>query len=179
MLDRSGVVTLKQNQRGKDAKRLQSLYSGQGTRDYGTYERHKHDVIELIYVKDLHSRVARVMTQRWIDVYLAKKQITQKEFDVACSVYDLWRRTGMSPGLVASYKEHHGGKSVMSQQASDAFMQLWSALSRVGKSSRSVLINVCAWDMSATEWAECYGVSKRSGLAVLKLALRDIGEHLK
>ena len=149
------------------------MLSGQTTKDYGTFQRHQHDIIELIYVTEMHSRTAKVQSQRQVDRYFMRRLITKKEYDIAGEMYALWRATGLSPGLTSSYKERVEAQKHMSTKASDAFMYLSRVFHHIGHSAQSVLLNVVVWDMSTQEWARLYGLPGRSGMSVFKLALRD------
>lgn len=48
---------------------------------------------------------ARVVTQRPLDRYLARQQITADHFATGMRIYRLWRKAGKEPKLCADYNQ--------------------------------------------------------------------------
>ena len=156
--------------------------------DYGPGElRARHRVVREHRV-DGEGRIVkggRVMTQWPLDRYLARKLISEKQWEAGDKLRRAYQMAGLEPQIVARYSDMVSGGlplpgSPFYQErrvrANEAF---WRALDAVGFAVQGILwFVVCCGDM-AGEWAARRELSKDVALPFLRLALDGLRQHYR
>lgn len=151
--------------------------TGQG--DIGPPERYRHgDVILSEPGADAGVFYRRVTTQSALDRYLARNQISQRQFDAGLKLYRLWRAVGATQRVTLSYGPRVEGRRELSDRQALMHHRLIDIL-RAMEPLHGVLIHVCLHDEAAREWAAARGDAPQAGVVVLRLALDALADHWK
>ncbi len=137
----------------------------------------KGDLIEMEETIDAGVRRARIRTQSVLDRYLARAQITRRQFDAAERLHGTWRASGSAQTVVASYGLRVGGGGDLTQRQAALRSDVTSALLAVGNRLASVLVHVCLCDEPAGTWGERQRGKAADGIPVLRLALDSLADH--
>jgi hypothetical protein len=128
----------------------------------------------------------RIETQRMIDRYKVRSQITFRQFRAAEFLLEAWQTSGLEPKMVAAYDP----VNVRSSSTKDALIasrvdatSTWLALMEVVPyHSRGVVTAVVIEDRSAGDWARGRGYrpddSGRIGMRRLRAGLQALADHL-
>ena len=146
-------------------------------RDEGPAERYQHgDIIRIEPTTRAGISCRRVMTQSMLDRYVARKQITQRQFDAGRRLYGLWRAAGGEQRVIAYYAVRVQGQTEMSDREAELRHRVTQLLRDMGALS-GVLVHVCLCDSAARDWAVARGDAPQAGLAILRLALDGLADH--
>lgn len=118
----------------------------------------------------------RVTTQSVLDRYLAREQISQRQFDAGMRLYRLWRLGGAAPRVTMSYAPRVKGGPELSDAQALAQRRVRELLRRAGPLS-GILVHVCLCDEAARDWAVARGDAPQSGVVVLRLALDALADY--
>lgn len=144
--------------------------------DVGTPERYQHgDRIRNEPGERAGEIRRRVTTQTMLDRYLAREQISQRQFDAGLRLYRLWRTGGATPRVTMSYAPRVKGGPELSDAQALAQRRLRELLQRVGPLA-GILVHVCLCDEAARDWAVTRGDAPQSGVVVLRLALDALAD---
>ncbi len=150
--------------------------------DIGPPERYRHgDIIQSEPGEEAGVQFRRVMTQNVLDRHLARDQIGQRQFDAGMKLLRLWRASGASPRVIASYGPRvHGpridGARDMSERQAVLRGSVTEVLRAMGPLS-GILVHVCLCDEAARDWAKARGHAPQGGIVVLRLALDALADH--
>ncbi len=145
--------------------------------DTGPPERYRHgDIIQSEPGDEAGVQFRRVMTQSVLDRHLARDQISQREFDAGLKLYRLWRASGASPRVIASYAQRVQGARDITDRQAVLRSGVTAVLRRMGPLS-GILVHVCLCDEAARDWAKARGHAPQSGVVVLRLALDALADH--
>lgn len=146
-------------------------------RDIGPAERYHHgDLIRQEPGESAGIFHNRNITQCVLDRYLARNQITQRQFDAGLKLYRLWRASGAAQRIIASYSPRVGAQREMSDDQAVLRGQVIDILRRMEPLS-GILMHVCLCDESARDWAVKRGDAPQAGIAVLRLALDSLADY--
>lgn len=128
-----------------------------------------------------------VATQRVIDRYKARSQISLKQFRAAELLLRAWMDSGLEPSMVANYDPVQiPGSTTVDARISkrvDGTMAWLELLDAVPYHSRGVVRAVVIEDRTAGEWARQRGVrrddSGRVGMGRLRAGLSALVDHLR
>ena len=139
--------------------------------------RAKGDIVEIEETIDAGIKRARVRTQTMLDRYLAREQITQRQFDAGQRLHGTWRAAGSAQTVVASYGLRVAGGGDMTQRQAALRSDVTSALLSTGNRLASILVHVCLCDEAAGTWGERHRGKAADGIPVLRLALDCLADH--
>jgi len=145
--------------------------------DIGPPERYRHgDIIQSEPGEEAGVHFHRVMTQNVLDRHLAREQISQRQFDAGMKLFRLWRASGGSPRVIASYGPRvEGARDITDRQAvlRGSVTEVLRAMGRLS----GILVHVCLCDETARDWATARGQAPQSGITVLRLALDVLADY--
>lgn len=148
--------------------------------DTGPPERYRHgDTIQSEPGDRAGLEVRRVMTQNVLDRYLIRDSIERRQFDAGMKLFRLWRASGGSPRVIASYGPRVGdaqGAHDLSGRQAALRASVTGVLRRMGPLS-GILVHVCICDEPARAWATARGQAPQGGIVVLRLALDALADH--
>jgi len=145
--------------------------------DAGPPERYRHgDVIQVEPAERAGVSYRRVMTQSALDRYLAREQISQRQFDAGLKLYRLWRASGGCQRVIAAYGPRVQGTRELSDRQAALRQDVTQVLRRMGPLA-GMLVHVCLCDQAARDWARARGDPAQAGIAVLRLALDALADH--
>ena len=148
--------------------------------DVGPPERYRHgDVIRNEPGEDAGVFYRRVTTQSMLDRYLARAQISQRQYDAGTKLYRLWRSAGGAQRVTASYAILRvKARQELSDEQAALRHRVTEILRHVGPLS-GILVHVCLCDEAARNWAAARGDTPQAGVVVLRLALDALADHWK
>ncbi len=163
------------------ASELRPSAPGRAGEDPGPPERYRHgDIIRAEPGDRAGVHYRRVMTQSALDRYLAREQISQRQFDAGLKLYRLWRASGAGQRVIAAYGprigNRHRGASEMTDRQAVLRQGVTEVLRRMGPLA-GMLIHVCLCDEAARDWATARGDAPQAGVVVLRLALDALADH--
>lgn len=128
-----------------------------------------------------------VATQRVIDRYKARSQITLKQFRAAEFLLRTWMESGLEPNMAANYDPVQiPGSTTMDariEKRVDATASWLSLMEAVPYHSRGVIRAVVIEDRTAGDWARQRGIrrddSGRVGMGRLRAGLSALVDHLR
>ncbi len=148
-----------------------------GGADIGPPERYRHgDIIQSEPGDEAGVQIRRVMTQNVLDRHLTRNQIDRRQFDAGMKLYRLWRASGGSPRVIASYGPRVEGARDITDRQAVLRGSVTAVLRRMGPLS-GILVHVCLCDEAARDWAKARGHAPQSGVVVLRLALDALADH--
>lgn len=129
----------------------------------------------------------RIETQRMIDRYRVRSQITLKQFRAAEFLLSVWQASGLEPKMVAGYDPvgvpGSSTTDTLIAKRVDATMSWVALMEVVPYRSRGVVRAVVIDDQSAGAWAHQRGIrrddSGRVGMGRLRAGLSALVEHLR
>lgn len=119
-------------------------------------------------------RVRRVETQRTLDRYLRRRQITDRQWDAGDRLYRQWRAAGREARLTGPYEPPVDHSRAPERVPSGTAYR--RALDKVGPRFNGVLLAVCLCDESAGTWAQRRGRSRDAGMMALQDALDALAD---
>lgn len=146
--------------------------------DPGPAERYQHgDVIRTEPGRDAGVFYRRVTTQSVLDRYLARGQISARQFDAGIKLYRLWRAAGGAQRVTASYGALRvQARRELSDEQAALHARVTEILRRMGPLS-AILVHVCLCDAAARDWASARGDAPQAGVVVLRLALDALADY--
>lgn len=145
--------------------------------DAGPPERYQHgDIIRSEPGADAGVFYRRVTTQSALDRYLARGQISQRQFDAGMKLYRLWRAAGEGQRVTAIYGPRVKARRELGDDQAVLRRRLTELLRRLGPLA-GILVHVCLCDQAAREWAARRGDAPQAGAVVLRLALDALADH--
>lgn len=176
----------------RDAKRLRDPgKDASGNFDVSPYAARGHQVA--VAQKKLGAELPkdgsfpkRIETQRMIDRYKIRSQITLKQFRAAEFLLEAWQASGLEPSMVANYDpvnvSGNSTKDALIAKRVDAATTWVALIDMVPYRSRGVVRAVVVEDLSAGEWALARGYrrddSGRIGMGRLRSGLSALVVHL-
>ena len=156
--------------------------------DYGPGElRSRHKVVREHRV-DEEGRIVkggRVLTQWPLDRYLARKFISEKQWEAGDKLRRDYQRAGLEPQIVARYSDMVSGglplpgSPFYQERRVRAHESFWRALDAVGYAVQGILWFVVCCGNTAGEWAGDHGHSKDAAVPFLRLALDGLRQHYR
>ncbi|MFQ5776023.1 MAG: DUF6456 domain-containing protein [Kiloniellaceae bacterium] len=147
--------------------------------DPGPPERYQHgDVVRTEPGRAAGTFYRRVTTQSALDRYLARDQISQRQFDAGMKLYRLWRASGAAQRVIASYSPRVQARRELSDEQAALRRRVTGILRRMGPLS-GILVHVCLCDEAARDWAAARGDAPQAGVVVLRLALDALADYWK
>lgn len=145
--------------------------------DHGPPERYRHgDVIVDSPTETAGVTAKRVMTQRVLDRYRQREQISERQYSAGDKLFGLWYRAGRSPVVTVNLAAVGGRDQASETKRLEAWDEMNLALRSVGLRLSPVLVDVCLSDQSAGAWARRNGQHPKAGITVLRLALSALGD---
>lgn len=113
---------------------------------------------------------ARVVTQRPLDRYLARKLITADHYATGMRLYGLWRKAGKEPKLCADYCQRVaiGRRDEVAEARETARQEFNAALVAIPGVFSACLLAVCCVGETTGEWAVSAGHHESAGMAYLR-----------
>ena len=149
-----------------------------------TQERYQHDILERA-VGSKHAPVGdnppmRVRSQRMIDRYRIRRQISRSQFRAAEQLYREWRASGSEPRMTPRY----GGVHLVGRSDADEHQAVMRhegtmTLIDVGLMASAILVHVVLLDLAAGDWAIARNYPKSAGIVMLKEALNVLRLHYR
>ncbi len=147
--------------------------------DAGPPERYQHgDAIRREPGADAGVFYRRVTTQSALDRYLARGQISQRQFEAGMKLYSMWRAAGGAQRVTFSYELRVRARRELSDAQAVAHQRLTEVLRRMEPLS-GILVHVCLCDLAARDWAAARGDASQAGVVVLRLALEALADYWK
>lgn len=177
----------------RDAKKLRDPgRDGSGNYSPSPYAARGHDVeiAPKSLGKELPKEASfpkRITTQRMIDRYKARSQVTLRQWRAANTLWEWWNAMGLEQRVAAGYEivtvHSSPSKDGLIAKKLDAATCWTEAMQAVPYRSRGVVRAVVVEDQSAGAWAHQRGVrrddSGRVGMGRLRAGLQALAEHLK
>lgn len=146
--------------------------------DHGPIERYQHgDVIVDSPTEVAGVQAKRVMTQRVLDRYLVREEISDRQYAAGDKLYRLWFAAGRSPIVAANLTAVPGRDEGAEARRADALADFQSAIRASGKQLSAVLVHVCLTDGTASAWARKKGHNPAGGIVALRLGLDALADH--
>lgn len=187
------TADLREKIRRRDAKRLRDPGRDvSGNFDVSPYMAREHavEVAPKSLGKELPtdgSFPRRVTTQRMIDRYKARSQLTLSQWKAANMLWETWNALGLEHRMAAGYDpvmvQTSPSKDGLIAKKVDAATQWNDALTVIPYRSRGVVRAVVVEDLSAGDWALRRGIrrddSGRVGMGRLRAGLQALADYLK
>jgi len=122
---------------------------------------------------------AVVATQRPLDRYLRRKEITPEQYQVGDDLYALWRRAGMEPRICVDYasaKVDGRSRDDIAEARERARKRYMASVNPLPAPYVSVLVSVCLLGETAGAWAVSTNRYHSSGLDYLRDALDAVAK---
>ena len=132
-------------------------------------------------IEDAKERPRAVRSKPIIDYYLSRGQIDESQHEAGQTFREDWIGMGpLSSGRVSAQSWEILGASYSdpTPHQIDCKNRVDAAILGVGQFLSSVMINVCLFDFTASDWAKAFGNRPANdGIACLRLALDGLKEH--
>ena len=148
--------------------------------DAGPRQRLQHDAVSLEAMprEDGAGLRARVSTQRPLDRYALRGEISVPQFQAGERLRADFERAGLQPRVIMHYAPRlPASKAEARDSTMDARRRLYAAIDRVGRLGEGVLWAVCCVGESAGDWAHRHGRGVRDGIVLLRAALDELDRH--
>ena len=145
--------------------------------DAGPPERYRHgDVIRIEPGETAGVQFRRVVTQSALDRYLAREQVSQRQFDAGMKLYRLWRASGGGQRVTAAYGPRVQATPDLTEEQAVLRQGVTEVLRRMGPLA-GILVHVCLCDEPARDWATARGDAPQAGVVVLRLGLDALADY--
>lgn len=148
--------------------------------DAGPRQRLRHDAVSLETMprEDGAGLRARVRTQRPLDRYALRGEISEPQFQAGERLRTDFERAGLQPRVIMHYAPRLPASRAEARDSTmDARRRLYAAIDGVGRLGEGVLWAVCCVGESAGDWAHRHGRGVRDGIVLLRAALDELDRH--
>ena len=146
--------------------------------DPGPRQRQQHDgmILESMPREEGRGLRVRVTTQRPLDRYAQRGEITQNQYRAGEKLRADFEIAGLQPRIVMHYAPRlpptvEGAENLRGHEAR---RRLYAAVDGVGRLGEGVLWHVCCVGETAGDWAHRHGRGVRDGIVLLRAALDEL-----
>ncbi len=148
--------------------------------DAGPRQRLRHDALALETMprQEGTGLRARISTQRPLDRYVLRGEISEPQFQAGEKLRVDFERAGLQPRVIMHYAPRlPPSKAEARDSTMDARRRLYAAIDGVGRLGEGVLWAVCCVGESAGDWAHRHGRGVRDGIVLLRAALDELDRY--